>query len=72
MLDSLPSGKGYFRNIPVSEADALGIFQSGDEINGLAVYKFLSGEGDMFTYVQKGRTLLPLRKASLVPCGWRR
>jgi len=72
MLGSLPSGKGYFRAIPVDMAESLGIFSNGDSLDGSPVYKFLSREGVMFTYAQEGDILMPVEKMGIVPCDWRR
>lgn len=58
MLSYLPSGQNFARNINISEANALGIHPSGDTDKGCELYKFLSSEGYMFSYLLVGDTLI--------------
>lgn len=57
ILELIPSKEGYERDIPMSEAQEMGIHFCGDFKEGIPVHKFLAKERVMLTYHQIGKIL---------------
>jgi len=58
MLENLPEGKNLAINMGLAEGESLYASPTGDKDGGHEIYKILSSEGVMFTYLLKGDTLI--------------
>ena len=57
LLCVLPSRIGLERDIATADAERLGIHSCGDSINGSPIFKLLTREGFMITYLEAGGEL---------------